>query len=427
MNQYRATPAYQARTGPAGVACLVSLVLLGSACSRIPPGRSAVDSVDVVNTRTIRASEIEDNLATQASSKFLFLFQGIAYDYSVYDEAVLQRDMSRVERFYRSKGFLDAHARLAEVEQVNDRHVRVRIVVDEGPATVNRNVRVEGLEGLPTSVARAVVSTASTTLARGHRFDEKAFKDSEGSVKKALTDRGYAWARVEAQTELDVGAHTADYVFTIVPGPPAVFGPITITGLDPDGSGPRKQEIPEGPLLRAIDILQGQPYSTAEIESSTQALLDLEVFSAVEIVPTLADPPPPDHSVPLTVKTEPTRLRQITLGGGVEIDEIKTDVHLVAGWEDHNFLGDLRDFAVTFKPGVVLYPLRIDNIQSHVQPLPEEWLQTEIKQPGFIEARTTGFVRPQFNIFPLLVEVKATRPTFESSPSSAPTFLSPVA
>ena len=76
------------------------------------------------------------------------------------------------------------------------------------------------------------------------------------------------------------------------------------------------------------------------------------------------------------MKVEPTRLRQITLGGGVEIDEIKTDVHLLGGWEDHNFLGGLRDFSVTFKPGVVLYPLRIDNLGARCSRLLEERLQT---------------------------------------------------
>ncbi|MBV9946325.1 MAG: BamA/TamA family outer membrane protein, partial [Myxococcales bacterium] len=33
------------------------------------------------------------------------------------------------------------------------------------------------------------------------------------------------------------------------------------------------------------------------------------------------------------------------------------------------------------------------------------WLRTELRQPGFVEARTTGFIKPQFNIFPLLVQV----------------------
>jgi outer membrane protein insertion porin family/translocation and assembly module TamA len=98
-------------------------------------------------------------------------------------------------------------------------------------------------------------------------------------------------------------------------------------------------------------------------------------------------------------------LRQIALGGGVEFDEIKTDVHLVAGWEDHNFFGGLRDFSVSFKPGVVLYPIRIGNFDGPIQPLPEERLRVTLSQPGFLEARTTGFIRPEFNIFPLLVEV----------------------
>jgi outer membrane protein assembly factor BamA len=397
----------EARTGPGlTISVLVLVSLVGpTGCSKIPPGRSAVDSVVILNNKTIKASEIEDNLATQESTRFLFLFQGVAFDYSVYDEAALQRDMSRVERFYRSKGFLDAHARVAMVEQVNPDHVRIQIVVDEGQPTINRNTKVVGLEGLPADVAEAVVATAEAAVVRGQRFEEKPFKDAEAALKKALTDRGYAWAKVEAQCELDIGTHTADYGFAVTPGPSAVFGPITITGLDPDGEGPRPQEIPEAPLRRTMDIKPGAPYSTAEIDSATQALLDLGVFSAVDIVPTLPDPPPPDHVVPLTVRTGPTRLRQITLGGGVEIDEIKTDLHLVGGWEDRNFLGGLRDFAVTFKPGVVLYPVRIDNLQGSVQPLLEERLQASLKQPGFLEARTSGFVRPEFNIFPLLVEV----------------------
>ena len=392
--------------GRKGAWSLMAGLLLGSVgCSKIPPGRSAVDSVRILNAKEIKPGEIEDNLSTRASPRFLFLFQGIAFDYTVYDDAALQRDMARVERFYRSKGFIDAHARVARVDQVKPDHVRVEVVVDEGQATVNRGIRIAGIDPLPSEIAKAAEAAAHTALKPGERFDEQAFKETEAAVKTALTDRGYAWAKVDSQAELDIGAHTADYDFSVAPGPRATFGTITFSGLDPDGNGPRKQEITEGPLRRAIDITEGSVYSTAEINSATQALLDLGIFSSVEIVPTLTDPPPEDHVVPLVVKTEPTRLRRISLGGGLEIDQIKTDVHLVAGWEDHNFFGGLREFDVTFKPGVVVYPIRINNWQGPIQLLPEEWLKTDFRQPGFLEARTTGFVRPQFNIFPLLVEV----------------------
>ncbi len=396
----------------------VALLLLlcgGSACSEIPRGRSAIDTVSVQNTKTIKAGDVEDNLATEASTKFLYLFQGVAYDYAIYDEAVLQRDMSRVERSYRSKGYFDARARVARLYQDTPRHVHVEIVVDEGPATMNRRIRIAGMEALPKPTVTAVLAAAALAVPPGTRFDEDKLKASEGAVKKALTDLGYAYATADVQAEVDIGEHVADYGFKVVPGPLCTFGAITITGLDPDASGPRKQEIPEAPLRRAINIREGTPYSTAELDSATQALLDLEVFSAVTIAPTLPQPPPPHPVVPLTVQVQPTRLREVTLGGGLEIDEIKTDLHAVTGWEDHNFMGGLRDFSVEFKPGVVLYPIRIDSLKGPLKPLPEEWLKFELKQPGLFEARTNGFIRPQFNVFPLLVEV-APLPTFPPTP-----------
>lgn len=381
------------------------LVLATAACSTIPPGRSAVDSVRILNAKELAASETSNKIETKATPRFLSLFQGVAFDYSVYDEATLQRDMARIERFYRSKGFFEAHARVARVLQVNPRHVQVEIVVDEGPPVLNRNVTLLGIDALPPRVADAVRAAARAALPPHERFDEDKFRESEGSLKAALTDRGYAFAAVDSQAEVDIGAHVVDYGLKVTLGPLAVFGPITIQGLDPDGPGPHHAEISEGPLRRAIDIREGMPYSTVDINNATQALLDLGVFSSVQIVPSLANPPPADHSVPLAVQVEPLRLRQITLGGGLQLDEIKTDLHLVAAWEDRNFLGGLRTFRVRFKPGIVPYPIRINNWTGPIHLLPEAWLTIELRQPGFVEARTTGFIRPEFNIFPMLVEV----------------------
>src|SRR5439155_809530 len=100
---------------------------------------------------------------------------------------------------------------------------------------------------------------------------------------------------------------------------------------------------------------------------------------------------------------EPSKLRQIRLGGGVEFDQLKTDAHALIGWEDHNFLGGLRDFTVDFKPGVVLYPLRLNNIVPPTNPLPEGKLRLQLRQPGFLEARIHGYLRQETNVFPLLV------------------------
>jgi outer membrane protein insertion porin family/translocation and assembly module TamA len=408
----RNTTARAARTrpgSPAQVTCglLPLLVWTLAGCSKIPEGRSAVDSVAVLNAHALGSGDIAEHLATAASTKFLFLFEGVAFDYSVYDESTLQRDMARVERFYRSKGFLEAHARVSRVQEVKPRHVRIEIVVDEGPPTLNRNVVVTGLDGLPTDVVDAVRRAARSELPLRARFDEDKLKDATKALKKALTDRGYAYADVQSDAELDIGAHVIDYGFEATVGPRCVFGPITFQGLDPEG--PRGQEIPEAPLRRAVDIHTGSRYSTAQMDAATQALLDLSVFASVEIEPQLGPAPPSKTAtppvIPLVVKLAPLRLREIKLGGGLEVDEIKTDLHLVTGWENRNFMGGLRDFSVTFRPGLVFYPYRINNWTGTFHPLPEEWLKLELRQPAFIEARTNAFIRPEFNIFPMLVEV----------------------
>ena len=79
-------------------------------------------------------------------------------------------------------------------------------------------------------------------------------------------------------------------------------------------------------------------------------------------------------------------------------------MHLLVGWEDHNFLGGLRNFHVHFKPGVVLYPLRMETpFEKPTNLLPEEKTRAELRQPGFLEARTAGLLRTEVNVYPILL------------------------
>ena len=391
------------RFHPFNALATLAVAALSTACSSIPKGRSAIDTVKVHGNEEVSSGDITERLATAESPKFLGLMRGVVYDYSIYDESVLQRDMARVERYYRGRGFLDAHARAARVTHLSPDHVRVDIAVDEGPPTLNRSVQLIGVDDLPEADLRAVRKASDAALPTGDRFDEDSYKAAQDAVTRALMDRGYAYATLKAEARADLGAHAIDYVFTIAPGIPAVFGSITFLGLDPDGAGPKAPFVDDKPLLRAIDRSgPGRRYSASEIDAATQALLDLQVFSSVRIQPTLSDPPSRD--VPLVVEVAPASLRLWRLGGGAEFDAIKTDVHGLIGWEDRNFLGGLRDFNVEFKPALVLYPTRINNIEPPTKVLPGERLRAQFRQPGFIEARTVGFIQPEFNVFPLLVD-----------------------
>jgi outer membrane translocation and assembly module TamA len=370
-----------------------------TACSKIPPGRSAIDDVSVLGAKEVSGSDVEGQISTDASPKFLGLFRGFIYDYTVFDRATLQRDLARVERYYHAQGYYSAQARAGRVLSVGPGHVRVEIFVDEGPPTINRDLTIEGLDGLPPLVATAVRTAARLALPLGKPFAEDQGPQSEKDTRKALTDAGYAYATVKRDTYVDIVAHHANTTLQVDPGQTARFGAITIEGLD---ANPRHERLPEDRIRRTMEFKEGQPYSTSEIDYAMQALLDLEVFASVVMTPDLSDPS--SRVVPVHVKVETSRLHEISLGGGFEFDEIKTELHGLLGWEDHNFLGGLRDLSVHFQPGVVFYPTRVNDITAPDHLFPEEKLRAELKQPGFIEARTEGFIRPEFNVFPLLVQ-----------------------
>lgn len=383
-----------------GVGPATSIVLL-LGCNAVPKGRMAVNDVTVRGARAIDDGEVIDSIATTESEKFLGLFRGVIYEYSVFDRNVLQRDLARVEAFYRSKGYYAARARAGRVHVVNDEHVRVEIVVEEGEPVLVRSVRVDGLEALPRDLADVARLAAKDALKAGAPFEEDAFDEALGAVRRALSDRGYAYAKVDNDATVDIVQRRADVVLEATPGEPCVFGAVTIDGLG---------DLPDEPVRRALDLKPGAPYSEAALDSAQQAALDLGVFASVDVSPALPEPqvdPPRSASgarvVPVKVTVEPSRLRTVRLGGGVEFDALKSDVHGIFGWEHRNFLGGLRTLSVHFKPGVVLYPLRINNLAAPTQLLPEERLRVDFRQPGFIEARTNAFVRPELNVQALLL------------------------
>jgi outer membrane protein insertion porin family/translocation and assembly module TamA len=377
----------------------VSALSALAGCVSLPPGASAVDRVRIVGARQVKEKATLERLATTASPKFLGLFGGVVFDYAVFDRFVLARDLERVERFYRARGFYEAHARTGRVRETRENHVEVTIVVDEGEPVHVREVHVEGLEHVP-GAARFLVRAETSPIGVGKRFDEDVFASVEGRVKRAVQNLGYAWAEVERHAEVDLATHGAVLSFHVDPGPPAVFGPVRL-----DGIGNLDADL----VRKTAAIDEGEPFSMTTLESAQSAIMNLGVFGAVNVEPVLTDPPPASGVVPVVVHLQRSQLHSLEIGGGLEVDPLRTDVHLTFGWEHRNFLGDLRHLRLQIKPGAVLYPTRLPNFQSPVALLPEERTRVELRQPGFIEARTTGVLTGTFDVYPVLLTPKVER------------------
>jgi len=379
-------------------------VLLTTGCTKVPAGRSAVKSIDFSGNDVIDADDLREKLATTSTPKFLGLFRGIVYEYSVFDRFVLDRDLQRIERYYRARGYYHARARAGRVFFVEPNKVRVDIQIEEGEPVLVGRVDIHGLEGFPEErkaqitrrISRQICGKNGCTASEGSRpFEEERFRKAAELLEHAVGDEGYAYATVQRAADVDLPKNRVAVGFFVTLGPKARYGKITIVGLG---------KVPEEPVRRALDLTEGQPYSRSELDLAERALLDLNVFSSVVITPvidkngaTQANP-----TIPIKVTVETAKLKAVHVGGGAQTDSLQTDLHLVGGWEHRNFFGGLRSISFEVKPGVVLYPTRFPSFQAPRNLLPKLKLNAQFRQPGFIEPRTGLFTQLEGSRAPVI-------------------------
>jgi outer membrane protein assembly factor BamA len=389
------------------------------ACSRPDLGGCAIEEVSFEGTRVISSSELAERIATAESSHFLggvlesvpllSIWDALTVEYERFDRFVLERDMARIERFYRARGFYGVQVRAARVQRAGgpgkEGRVHVQIVVSEGEPVKVASVELFWKDW-KLDTAKGVtrpVTDAKNKLKVGARFEEDQYEETKKAMLRAITDRGFAYGAVEGHVDVDVMKHEARVKYTIELGPESTFGKIKLKGLG---------ELPEAPLRAALNIEEGDRYSTEALDDAEQALADFGVFGAINVKPELAPPGQPKNPrVPVTFTVQPAALRAVKLGGGAELGA-RAEAHLVAGWEDRNFLGGLRRFSIEAKPGLTFYPTSLATLFSEAPTriLPELQLRSELRQPGAFERRTTAVLRGAFKIYRLEIDTPAGEP-----------------
>ena len=384
--------------------------LANDACSGPDLGGCVIDDVDIVGAAAIDPDDIKERIATAETARvlggvlegvpLLGVWDTLTVEYELFDRFVLERDLARIERFYRARGFYEAHVRAGRVIKLPKKRVRVEIVVEEGPPVDKTLVELRwtespeqagpGFSAKPKNVlwVRVEVQNLKNELERRPRFDEDELEDVKRRARKLLASRGFAHGKVDAKVDVDLETHTAKVSLAVDFGLYCHFGPIKIVGLG---------DIPEDKVREAIAIEPGEDYSSAELESAEFALVDLGVFGAISIEPQLADEK--SDVVPVVFELQPAALRAVKLGLGSEFSGDRSDVHGIAGWENKNFLGGLRRLSIQVRPGLAFYPTTITDPTSFKELIPELKARADLTQPGFLESRTKGIVAGSFSLF----------------------------
>lgn len=413
-----ASPRRDARAVAAVAVAAVAVALLAG-CTHVPEGRQGVTALRVEGVSQIDRDDLLERLATAPSPKFLGLFQEIVYEPSLFSSLVLARDLERIQRFYRARGFLDAAVRAARIEERDEKHVVVTIEIREGASTSIATSVVEEAgvvlatadrDAAPTDdpLRRRLARTLRKSAGIGARFDEDDVAATEAALRRNLEDAGFPYATVARRSVLRAGEGgiVADVRFEVSRGPKANFGEILIELGDTDGEHLRVARA-------ALGLVSGAPYTRSALEEARRALLDLGPFATVDVEPVLATEVPKTTATRVDIRAtaRPSKLRTLRFGGGLELDVIRSDFHGLIRWENKDFLGAYRTFSIDARPGAVLYPTRLPDFQKPERLLLEAKVRASLANPAFFEGRTVGTARVEYNVFPVLLSSNASAST----------------
>ncbi len=282
-------------------------------------------NVDIKGNNTFRSMVIRNQIATEAPSMMrkLRFWNRSGYDFS---ENEVRRDVIRIERFYRRRGFYHTNVSYQVDEGRRDWRRNVLFEIEEGPETTINEVTYGFEEGNSQEAELKEHSVFRRALDRhelqpGERYQLLLHSDVEARILDALNDIGYPFARVNVMPEVDETENSADVHIHIDPGPLARIGEIFVEG---------NESIDERKVRRQSNLKEGDIYQQNKIRDSQRNVYSHHLFRFATIgLPEQARDS--TVSVRVRVREYPRRSIQTQIGAGWE-EILRASVR----WEHRN-------------------------------------------------------------------------------------------
>jgi len=418
-------------------------ILILSACNRVPKHRYGVNRLELEGVERFDEEAILACLATGDRDRVgLGLGRVVAAEcgeppfdlprggvelwawpwteWPLYDRVMLAQDRRRVERWYQARGYHAAEVTDVEVtpEQAERRDtidpdaeepgcdrirrrqgcsVDVTMRVEEGEPTRIQEVALRGHEQLPRELRREV--RAAITLRVGDPFDEAVYDASKRGIANAMATAGYARARVVGRARVDRPAREARVELVLEPGRLCSFGDVRVEGAE---------GLPEDTIIAAAKLDRGERFDLEELRDAQRAIYGLGAFSAVEVAPESQEGLSRDAECVVNViaRVTPARRHRFGLGGGVMAgqvdDELGTtsipqwDLHVTARYENRNLFGGMQRLTLEGRPRMIFQR----PFPQITEPRFGTQVKVELRQPGFLEPRTTLVLGSDYDFGP---------------------------
>ncbi len=416
---------------------------LGFGAAVIPEDRYGVDHLDFIGVEEMDERALRACLATRERETFglstsaepecgtppfdsgsltIPFWRWPWADWPVLDQNIFSRDLRRVERWYRARGYYEAQVQasrttprsasvtdatstasgedLCERDGVGEGcRVDITVHVDEGRPTMVRSLELTGLESESQDLREEIRD--QWELAVGERFDEALYEQSKRNMVRVLHDRAYGCATAVGEVRIDTEARTADVHIDLTAGPESVLGEITVVG---------NEDLSESVIRSVADLESGMPFTEERLSEAQHFVYSLGTFSTVDVlgVARRNEEGQCTGIVDVEIRVTPGRRFRYGLGGGVlsgqyfnnidATDVRQWDIHLLAFVEHRNFLYGLRRLRLDVRPKIVFQP------EEGTGPFPTPRFGVDVRlqfrQPAFIERRTNLLISGRYEFGP---------------------------
>jgi len=300
-----------------------------------------------------------------------------------FNELEFRRDVVRLLLLYRQSGYMNAVVDTVVGREARDVYVTFRIY--EGDP-----VRVTTLDVLGVDPILDVPALKrALPLQVGDPFNRALFQASADTIVGRLKNRGYPYADVLKNYDVDAAALRAVAALEGVPGRRMRVGEVIITGAG---------HVDTTSVRRMLSVRPGEWFRQDQLYVTQRDLYGLGMFRSVNVV--LADSvsrPGGDSTVRVIVRVSEAPLHRIGIGAGYgSLDCFRVR----SGWTAYDFLGGARSLDVTgqlSKLGVgipadagfkenVCHPLRNDPTSDTAN----YNATVTLRQPAFLSPRHTA-------------------------------------
>jgi outer membrane protein insertion porin family len=250
-----------------------------------------------------------DSFGKDVLSTYMITQESGLFRRSYYDRRTLIQDLSNLERFYVSRGFLEAHVEMDDISLSGDEsRVRILIGIYEGDRWAIERVSFEGQRVIPEEELRALLS-----LKEGDPFIVNSVDRDRRVVSEEYTRRSYLDARVLQNVTRDDERRAVSIEYSITERERA-----TIASIDVVGDDKTRQFVVE----RELTFQEGEYFDFEKIGESQANLYRTGLFNSVWIQPAEGDTGKPEKAVVVRVGERQSGEVDLTLDyAGINLTE----------------------------------------------------------------------------------------------------------